>query len=272
MKDLFSIGELAKFQNISKQTLIFYDKIGLFQPAYTDPQNGYRYYSAKQIDYLDTILIMKEMGFSLNEIKTHMQNYTIDTSLVTLRKQLAVLDRQAEHLQLVRNRLARRCEQMESVKRYHEENEPISVKEISRKYLLYSEVEKPYSSKDISIATKKCFSQAFKDSLPIFFQTGDIIPYSHILEERYTEATVAFLPIENTKRAENIRIMPKGRVVSTYHYGTYETIERSYKRLLKFCRDEKLEICSDSYEFCINDYITSGDENEYLTEILFYLK
>lgn len=247
MKDLFSIGELAKFQNISKQTLIFYDKIGLFQPAYTDPQNGYRYYSAKQIDYLDT-------------------------SLVTLRKQLAVLDRQAEHLQLVRNRLARRCEQMESVKRYHEENEPINVKEISRKYLLYSEVEKPYSSKDISIATKKCFSQAFKDSLPIFFQTGDIIPYSHILEERYTEATVAFLPIENTKRAENIRIMPKGRVVSTYHYGTYETIERSYKRLLKFCRDEKLEICSDSYEFCINDYITSGDENEYLTEILFYLK
>ena len=33
MKDLFSIGELAKYQKISKQTLIFYDKIGLFRPA-----------------------------------------------------------------------------------------------------------------------------------------------------------------------------------------------------------------------------------------------
>ena len=32
MENLFSIGELAKYQNISKQTLIFYDKIGLFRP------------------------------------------------------------------------------------------------------------------------------------------------------------------------------------------------------------------------------------------------
>ena len=37
MENLFSIGELAKYQNISKQTLIFYDKIGLFRPAYVDP-------------------------------------------------------------------------------------------------------------------------------------------------------------------------------------------------------------------------------------------
>lgn len=30
MKNLFSIGEISKLQNISRQTLIFYDKIGLF--------------------------------------------------------------------------------------------------------------------------------------------------------------------------------------------------------------------------------------------------
>ena len=74
MKDFFTIGELAKYQNISKQTLIYYDKIGLFLPAYVDPENGYRYYTAKQIDYLDTILIMKEMGFSLNAIRQRMKN------------------------------------------------------------------------------------------------------------------------------------------------------------------------------------------------------
>ena len=37
MEDYFSIGELSRYQNISKQTLIFYDKLGLFQPAYVDP-------------------------------------------------------------------------------------------------------------------------------------------------------------------------------------------------------------------------------------------
>ena len=32
-ENLFSIGEVAKYQNISKQTLIFYDKVGLFRPS-----------------------------------------------------------------------------------------------------------------------------------------------------------------------------------------------------------------------------------------------
>ncbi len=212
MKDMFSIGELARYQNVSKQTLIFYDKIGLFQPAYVDPNNKYRYYTAKQIDYLDTILIMKEMGFSLSEIQEHMKNYTIDTSLITLRKQLTVLEQQIAHLQLVKNRLALRCEQMEKVKEFHELNQEVTVKNITQKYLLYADVELPQSFREISIATKKCFSQALKDELPIFFQTGVIIPYKHISEGRYTEAAVAFLPIEKTKKAKNIRTLPKGTV------------------------------------------------------------
>lgn len=78
MNSFFSIGELSKLQNISRQTLIYYDKIGLFCPAYTDPGNGYRYYSASQLDYLDTILILKQIGFSLEEIKAHMAHYTIE--------------------------------------------------------------------------------------------------------------------------------------------------------------------------------------------------
>ena len=189
MKDMFSIGELAGYQNISKQTLIFYDKIGLFQPAYVDPSNKYRYYTAKQIDYLDTILIMKAMGFSLGEIQEHMKNYTIDTSIVALRKQLTVLDQQITHLQLVRNRLAHRCRQMENVKAFHEQNQEATIKEVPERYLLYAGVEAPRSFREISIATKKCFSQALRDELPIFFQTGVIVPYEHILQGRYTEAS-----------------------------------------------------------------------------------
>lgn len=272
MKDMFSIGELAGYQNISKQTLIFYDKIGLFQPAYVDPNNKYRYYTSKQIDYLDTILIMKEMGFSLSEIQEHMKNYTIDTSLITLRKQLTVIEQQITHLQLIKNRLAHRCEQMENVKEFHERNQEVTIKAVTQQYLLCAEVEPPRSFREISIATKKCFSQALKDELPIFFQTGVIVPYKHISEGRYTEAQTAFLPIERTQKAKNIMPLKKGRVASIYHYGTYESVDRSYLKLLEFCKEHQLEIISDSYEFCINDYISSGDENEYITEIFFYIR
>ena len=138
--------------------------------------------------------------------------------------------------------------------------------------VLYAEVDAPHSFSEISIATKKCFSQALKDALPIFFQTGVIVPYKHILEGRYTEANIAFLPIEKTKNVKNIMILPKGRAVSIYHYGTYQSVEYSYKKLLDYCKEQNLNIISDSYEFCINDYISSGDEREYITEIFFYVR
>ena len=40
----FTTGELAKLFRINKQTLIFYDKEGIFCPSYV-AENGYRYYS-----------------------------------------------------------------------------------------------------------------------------------------------------------------------------------------------------------------------------------
>ena len=134
MDNLFSIGELSKYQNISKQTLIFYDKIGLFKPAYVDPNNGYRYYSSKQIDYLDTILIMKKSGFSLKEIREHMQSYTIDSSLSALGKQLTAIDRQIEELRLIRSRLQHRCTQMENAKIYREKENTVILENVKAQY------------------------------------------------------------------------------------------------------------------------------------------
>ena len=46
----------------------------------------------------------------------------------------------------------------------------------------------------------------------------------------------------------------------------------SYEKLLAFCRERRLKLLSDSYEFCVNDYITTGDESEYITQILFFVE
>lgn len=272
MENYFSIGELAKYQNVSKQTLIFYDRIGLFCPAFIDPNNGYRYYSSEQIDYLDTILIMKKIGFSLNEIKEHMQNYNVNSSLAVLGKQISVIDARINELCLIRNRLEHRCKQMDSALTYMRREIPIIAENAPEQYLYVQPVSSPYSLKEISIATKKCFSQAFQNQLPIYFQCGVIVPWEHIKEQRYTAATFAFLPIEQTDKTDNVMALPSGKCVSAYHIGNYLSIGESYEKIIKHCAVNSLEIISDSYEFCINDYITSFDENEYITKIMFYIR
>ena len=272
MEDYFSIGELSSYQNISKQTLIFYDKIGLFRPAYVDPGNGYRYYSASQLDELDTILILKKCGLSLQAIKELLEHYTTESSLRVLTQQVQVLDRQMEELRMVRSRLAQRCVQLERAGLHREGGNQPRVERLPAQLLLIRPVEPPFTLREISIATKQCFAQAFQEQLPIYFQSGVTVPLERIRAGRYTEASAAFLPIEGTDRAENLLQLPEGLGASIYHRGDYPSIGRSYRRLLEFCQAEKLEIRSDSYEFCINDYITTGDESEYLTKIVLYVE
>ena len=272
MKNLFSIGEISKQQNISRQTLIFYDKIGLFCPAYVDPQNGYRYYSSSQLDYLDTICIMKKIGFSLEEIKEHMKNYTIEHSITALRKQLSAINRQISELQMIKSRVEHRCQQLECVLPILENSETVTLEMTGRQYLLLQEVEPPYSLDEISMATKHCFVRSFQQHLPVYFQCGVIVPFSRIKQKKYVEASHAFLPIEKVNYVEGVIELPAGKCVCSYHVGDYLTIGATYERILRYCDENGLRITSDSYEFAINDYLSTGDENEYVTKIMFYVK
>ena len=130
----------------------------------------------------------------------------------------------------------------------------------------------PFSPREISIATKKCFAASFEKQLPIFFQCGVSVPLERVRRGDFIQASLAFLLTENTPLASNIRQLPAGRCVSLYHFGDYASMGRSYQELLRFCDENGLEIISDSYEFCINDYLSSYDENEYITKIMFYIR
>lgn len=64
---MFRIGEFSKIAQVSGRLLRYYDKIDLLSPEHTDPQTGYRYYSAKQLPRLNQILALKDLGLSLEQ-------------------------------------------------------------------------------------------------------------------------------------------------------------------------------------------------------------
>jgi DNA-binding transcriptional MerR regulator len=71
---MFRIGEFAQIAQVSGRQLRFYDQLGLLQPAHTDPQTGYRYYSIRQLPRLNSILALKELGLSLEQIGPLLKN------------------------------------------------------------------------------------------------------------------------------------------------------------------------------------------------------
>lgn len=69
---LLKIGEVAAFFQISVKAVRIYEKKGIIEPAYVDPETGYRYYKADQLHQLSALLELKALGFSLDEIKELM--------------------------------------------------------------------------------------------------------------------------------------------------------------------------------------------------------
>src|SRR5688572_21821780 len=66
---MFRIGDFSRIARVSARQLRFYEEIGLFRPAHADAQTGYRSYKASQLAELNRILVLKELGFSLEQIR-----------------------------------------------------------------------------------------------------------------------------------------------------------------------------------------------------------
>ena len=86
---MFRIGEFSRIAQVSGRLLRYYDTIGLLSPEYTDPQSGYRYYSAHQLSRLNRILVLKELGLSLEQVAQLLDQHTSTDQMrgmLTLRK------------------------------------------------------------------------------------------------------------------------------------------------------------------------------------------
>ena len=63
------IGELAERVGTTTRTVRYYEEMGLIKPA-RRTSGGFRCYAEEQVDRLQMILSLKDMGFDLESIKT----------------------------------------------------------------------------------------------------------------------------------------------------------------------------------------------------------
>ncbi|WP_411552552.1 MerR family transcriptional regulator [Paenibacillus lautus] len=76
MKRHWKVGDLAKLTGLTVRTLRFYDQIGLFSPS-GQTESGHRLYNELDLSRLHQILSLKELGLSLEEIKSALNGERI---------------------------------------------------------------------------------------------------------------------------------------------------------------------------------------------------
>ena len=70
---MFSIGEFARHGRVSVRMLRHYDAIGLIRPACVDAATGYRLYQASQLDELNRVIALKDLGFTLQQVQAILE-------------------------------------------------------------------------------------------------------------------------------------------------------------------------------------------------------
>jgi DNA-binding transcriptional MerR regulator len=90
------IGEVARLAHITVRTLHHYDRVGVLHPSGRS-ETGYRLYTEQDLEQLQTVLLYKELGFGLGEIRALLAEPGFDRR-EALRAQRAQLARRSDRL------------------------------------------------------------------------------------------------------------------------------------------------------------------------------
>jgi DNA-binding transcriptional MerR regulator/trans-aconitate methyltransferase len=141
---LYTAGEIAKLVGVSVRTIRFYDNKGILKPAdYSEA--GYRYYDLNSLEKLQKILMLKFVGFSLEQIEELMQNQEKQADYGNLKDSLAM---QKQLLKEKKDHLEKLIEAVEVAEQAEEEqiwDELIHIIQVTNQN---EKIEKQYKSAD----------------------------------------------------------------------------------------------------------------------------
>jgi DNA-binding transcriptional MerR regulator len=118
--EAIQVGELAKRTGLTVRTLHHYDEVGLLKPS-LHTGAGYRLYTAADVARLQQVLSLRQLGFSLEEIRDCLSQ-TDFAPLEVIGLHLERLRQQIDLLRIV-------CERLEAIAKHFQRAEEVSADE-----------------------------------------------------------------------------------------------------------------------------------------------
>lgn len=234
--DRLSIGEMAKLNQITTETLRHYEKIGLILPDYIDKDTNYRFYNIEQSMKLDIIIRLKNMGMSLIQIKEQLENEDISFFQATLNEQLKYIENKISEYEQIRTAIQKSIDKFENFCRAPKAPE-ITIEHIpARRILVYDNKldfnEIPFS--EFEYATRDLKKTVTKNKLPIlyFSNVGDLIR-KQMLEQNKFVISEVFIEIYNKEIVGHVELVPESDYCCIYFDNYHDEIE-NIKHLLNF--------------------------------------
>lgn len=258
---MYRIGEFSELSKTTIKTLRYYEKEGLLIPSHVDQDTGYRFYETKQLPELAKIISLRQMGLSINNIKSILNGGSLE-QILKLRKQELETE-----ISLYNSQLLQINNLLEGKNMEHE----VVVKELPSYTVYYKEgVVKDFSDivRFILQSAGECKSTnpnikcVEPDYCYVSYLDGEYKETN--IKIRYTQAVTEMgIPNENIKFEK----LNSVKAACVYHKGAYDNLRESYSFLIKWVEENGYEIAEPIRERYIDGIWNKGSEDEWLTEI-----
>jgi len=271
---VFGIGAFARVAQVSVRTLHHYDDVGLLPPAQVDPQTGYRWYRADQLQRLNRILALRDLGLPLTEVRKVVDD---EVSVDELRGMLRL--RRAESTE----RMAAEAERLSRVEAR------LRQIEMEGRASEYDVVVKPLEAQHVALVDTTAPSFGNATLGPIFDRlfgelhgeldrkgvaaAGPHIALYEPSEDPATPITVMYaVPIDvdvvTSDRVQVVDLPAVDRAAVTVHRGSMARIEDGYRALMRWADETGEQIDGFSREVYLD---MAGDPETWVTELQFAL-
>ncbi len=265
MKDLFTIGEIAKLFDINIRTLRYYDEINILKPEYVDTASNYRYYSTRQFERLNTIKYLRALNMPLSKISEFFSNREVDTLVSILKQQKEEIAAQKYELELMERKIQNRLCQIENA--IHTEYNTIEEKWIPQRKIAVVKKDIKVDA-DIELPIVE-LGRANKLNTSIFLgKVALSITKENLLDQRFDEFSYVIVIVEEEDCAKECsQSIPEGDYLSLQFQGTHRDSKEYYFKMLDYLKTKEYHICGNAIEITMIDYGMTNDSSKFVTEI-----
>lgn len=265
MKELFTIGEVAKLFDVNIRTLRYYDGIGLLKPERTDPESGYRYYSTRQFERLNTIKYLRALNMPIEKISDFFGNKDIDQMVYILRVQQEEIAARKRELELVEKKLQRRLTQIQdAVETVYDR---IIERQIPLRKAAYLRKEIPVGE-DLEYPIRELERNNNLKAVMFLGKVGVSVSRKDLVKRRFEKFSGIFVLLEQEDEYREDTICLKESYYVTIRYqGTHEKAKGYYLKLLSYMEKQGYEPDGDSVEITLIDAGMTDDSSRFVTEL-----
>lgn len=257
-------GQFAKLAHVAKHVLFYYDEIGLFQPEYTD-SNGYRYYAYHQYYAFIVITFLKDLGMPLSDIKVYLDKRSPAELKDVLTQRLDTIDENITRLIQSRTFINHSLEIIDNAYVYLPntchiiENDEASII-VSEKH-----------QKDASYIDE--YIQFCHDKNIVYTNyVGLIIPTDSIKAKEHDTYAYLYVSELDIAGASDSDTKEKGRYLTYFHHGSFDTVHIGYERMLVFAKENHYELADYFFEKLLINEIAVKSVDDFIIELSVKLK